>query len=94
MGWLLSATRRGRRGYFARRARVGRAFSEAGALTVSFAGKPTSCTLATAGAITGIDPAQWTVALTPMFHGTSRLVCTAGALRLEVIPDGTVLFFR
>ncbi|MDO5313221.1 MAG: hypothetical protein Q4G55_07435 [bacterium] len=47
-----------------------------------------------AGAITGIDPARWTVALTPTFHGTSRLVCTAGALRLEVIPDGTVLLFR
>ena len=70
------------------------ALPEAGALTVSFAGRPTSCTLATAGAITGIDPARWTVALTPTFLGTSRLVCTAGALRLEVIPDGTVLFFR
>lgn len=67
---------------------------EAGALTVSFAGKPVSCTLATAGAITGIDPARWTVALEPAFHGTSRLVCTAGALRLEVIPGGTVLLFR
>ena len=70
------------------------ALPEAGALTVSFAGKPVGCTLATAGAITGIDPARWTVALTPTFHGTSRLVCTAGALRLEVIPDGTVLLFR
>ena len=84
MGWLLSATRRGRRGYFARRARLWRAFMGEGGC-VGFA---------TAGAITGIDPARWTVALTPTFHGTSRLVCTAGALRLEVIPDGTVLFFR
>lgn len=70
------------------------ALPEAGTLTVSFAGKPTSCTLATAGTVTGIDPARWTVALEPVFRGTSRLVCTAGALRLEVIPGGTVLLFR
>lgn len=70
------------------------ALPEAGALTVSFAGKPASCTLATAGVITGIDPARWTVALAPAFHGTSRLVCTAGVLRLEVVPSGTILLIR
>ena len=31
MGWLLSATRRGRRGYFARQARLWRAFMGEGA---------------------------------------------------------------
>ncbi len=70
------------------------ALPEAGALTVSFVGKPANCTLATAGAIMGIDPARWTVALAPAFHGTSRLVCTAGALRLEVVPSGTILLIR
>lgn len=70
------------------------ALPETGALTVSFAGRPASCTLATAGAITGIDPAQWTATITSTFHGTSRLVCTAGALRLEVVPSGTVLLLR
>ena len=74
--------------------RAARVLRAPGPFAASIYGRGGCVCFARVGAITGIDPARWTVALTPTFHGTSRLVCTAGALRLEVIPDGTVLLFR
>ncbi len=65
-----------------------------GAVTVSFAEKPTSCTLATAGAITGFDLEQWTVTTQPVSSGSCRLSCTDGVLRLEVIPAGLSIIIR
>ncbi|MGN0846307.1 MAG: hypothetical protein ACI4RA_02855, partial [Kiritimatiellia bacterium] len=65
-----------------------------GTLDVAFAARPVSCVLARAGAITGIEPARWTVNLTPEPRGTTRLVCKDGELRLEVLPVGTVLYLR
>lgn len=65
-----------------------------GVVSVSFAGRPTSCTLATAGTIAGFDPAGWTLQVTPKPTGSHRLVCADGALRLVVHPIGTLLLVR
>ncbi len=67
---------------------------KAGTLAVTFAEKPTSCTLATAGAVTGFDAAQWTVTTQPALSGSYRLSAADGALRLEIIPASLSIIIR
>ena len=66
----------------------------AGAVTVSFADAPRSCTLATAGAVAGFEAAGWTVQAAPETRGTCRLECADGELRFVVVPNGTAIFIR
>ena len=68
------------------------ALPAAGLATVTFAAKPATCTLATAGAITGFDAAQWQVVVVP--EARARLTCANGALRCEIIPNATLLILR
>ncbi len=68
------------------------ALPSAGTATVTFAAKPATCTLATAGAITGFDAAQWQVVVVP--EARARLMCADGALRCEIIPNATLLILR
>ncbi|MGN0846247.1 MAG: hypothetical protein ACI4RA_02545, partial [Kiritimatiellia bacterium] len=65
-----------------------------GTLDVTFSKRPVTCVLARAGAVTGMDPARWTVNVTPEPRGTFHVVCANGELRLEVPPSGTVLYLR
>lgn len=66
----------------------------AGAVEVSFADAPRSCTLATAGAVVGFEAANWTVQAVPETRGTCRLECADGELRFVVVPNGTAIFIR
>ncbi len=65
-----------------------------GTVEVSFVDRPVSCTLATAYAITGIDPTQWRVTTQPATASVCRLTCSDGVLRLEVVPQGTLFIVR
>ncbi|MGN0852001.1 MAG: hypothetical protein ACI4Q3_01345 [Kiritimatiellia bacterium] len=66
----------------------------AGEVSVTFAGRPASCVLATAGDLSGFAPENWTLRVVPATAGSCRLVCADGTLRLDVFPGGTQIFIR